>query len=233
MPPMQSPSRKGPMLKSRMSHARAGALVLAAILLPLASSAQEGPQGWWWNMWKGDKSTPWELKNMSPEQRQRLVRHSVFMNKEVSKDYLDATNDVGYTTKAILAGGDLYAANCAKCHGDTGLGNGEMAGDLAPSPALLAYLMDQPIAVDPYLLWSISEGGFQFGTKMPAFKDVLTKQQIWQIVAYLRAGFPEVGSVAGGTESSQPKSGTPSEDEAGPAAGTSESAAPPQAKPDE
>jgi mono/diheme cytochrome c family protein len=28
---------------------------------------------------------------------------------------------------------------------------------------------------------------------MPAFKDVLSKQQIWQIVAYLRAGFPVVG----------------------------------------
>jgi mono/diheme cytochrome c family protein len=210
------------MLKSRMSHARV--LILAAFLLPLATSAlgQEGQSGWWWNMWKGDKSTPWELKNMSPEQRQRLVRHSVFMNKEVSKDYLDATNDVGYTTRAILAGGDLYAANCAKCHGDTGLGNGEMAGDLAPSPALLAYLMDQPIAVDPYLLWSISEGGVQFGTKMPAFKDVLSKQQIWQIVAYLRAGFPEVGSAAGAGagESAQPKSGEPA-------------APPPQAKPNE
>jgi mono/diheme cytochrome c family protein len=53
--------------------------------------------------------------------------------------------------------------------------------------------LDQPIAIDPYLLWTISDGGGTFGTKMPAFKDVLSKQQIWQIVAYLRAGFPVVG----------------------------------------
>ena len=102
-----------------------------------------------------------------------------------------------YGGQAILAGGNLYAANCAKCHGDTGLGNGEMAANLAPSPALLAYLMDQPIAIDPYLLWTISEGGVPFGTKMPAFKDTLTKEQIWQIVAYLRAGFPAVQSESG------------------------------------
>jgi mono/diheme cytochrome c family protein len=162
------------------------------VSVALAQDNQNSAPNWWSNMWKEGQTTPWEMKNMSPEQRQRLARHSTFMNKDVPQAYLDATNDVGYTTKAIVEGGDLYAANCSKCHGDTGLGNGEAAGDLAPSPALLAYLMDQPIAIDPYLLWTISEGGLAFGTKMPAFKDVLSKQQIWQIVAYLRAGFPEV-----------------------------------------
>jgi mono/diheme cytochrome c family protein len=54
--------------------------------------------------------------------------------------------------------------------------------------------MDQPIAIDSYLLWTISEGGVAFGTKMPAFKNALSKQQIWQVVAYLRAGFLAVGS---------------------------------------
>jgi mono/diheme cytochrome c family protein len=116
----------------------------------------------------------------------------MFVNKEVPEDYLKATNNVGYTTKAIAAGGPLYAAQCKRCHGETGLGNGELAQDLTPSPALLAYLMQQPIAVDQYLLWSISEGGKQFNTAMPAFKNVLTQEQIWQIIAYLRAGFPEI-----------------------------------------
>jgi mono/diheme cytochrome c family protein len=79
-----------------------------------------------------------------------------------------------------------------RCHGETDLGNGELAQDLTPSPALLAYLVEQPIAVDQYLLWSISEGGKPFGTAMPAFKTVLTQKQIWQVIAYLRAGFPEI-----------------------------------------
>ena len=183
------------MLEFRARHMLAG--VLAAFLTTFAAHAlaqdnQNSAPGWWSNMWKEGQVTPWELKNMSPEQRQRLARHSTFMNKDVPQIYLDAENDVGYTTRTILAGGDLYVAHCTKCHGDTGLGNGEAAGDLMPSPALLAYLMEQPIAIDPYLLWTVSEGGVAFGTKMPAFKDVLSKEQIWQIVAYLRAGFPTV-----------------------------------------
>jgi mono/diheme cytochrome c family protein len=49
-----------------------------------------------------------------------------------------------------------------------------------------------PDAVDEYLLWAISEGGKSFGTNMPAFKDALTEEQIWQIITYMRAGFPAV-----------------------------------------
>jgi mono/diheme cytochrome c family protein len=134
----------------------------------------------------------WNFKNLSPEQQQRMLRFSTFVNKGVPEDYLKAENTVGYTTKAIAAGGPLYVAHCVKCHGETGLGNGELAYVLTPSPALLAYMIQQPIAVDQYLLWTISEGGKQFDTAMPAFKNELSEEQIWQIVAYLRAGFPAV-----------------------------------------
>ena len=132
------------------------------------------------------------VHRMEPAQRQRMMRQWTFMNKGVPEAYLTATNEVGYTTKAIDEGGPLYVAHCLKCHGETGPGNGELAQDLTPSPALLAYLVQQPIAVDQYLLWTISEGGKQFDTAMPAFKDVLTQKEMWQIIAYLRAGFPQV-----------------------------------------
>lgn len=143
-----------------------------------------------------DMPMGWNFKNLSPEQQQRMLRFSAFVNKRVPEDYLRAENSVGYTTNAISAGGPLYLAKCSKCHGDTGLGNGELAYSLNPSPALLAYLVQQPIAIDQYLLWTISEGGQQFGTAMPSFKTELTQDQIWQIVAYLRAGFPVVGDAA-------------------------------------
>ncbi len=182
------------MTRRLSSHTPAGALILAAILLPLVASAAEQDRhpDWGSNMWEPGPSMGGNLKNMTPAQRQRMLRSWTFMNKGVPDDYLKAENTVGFTTKAIAAGGPLYAAQCQRCHGETGLGNGALAPDLTPSPALLAYLIQQPIAVDQYLLWSISEGGKQFDTAMPAFKNVLTQEQIWQIVAYLRAGFPAI-----------------------------------------
>lgn len=84
----------------------------------------------------------------------------------------------------------LYTTNCASCNGETGMGDGEAANALNPSPALLAYLIQMPMAVDEYMLWSISEGGKAFGTDMPAFMDVLTRDEMWKIVTYTRAGFP-------------------------------------------
>ena len=67
------------------------------------------------------------VHRMEPAQRQRMMRQWTFMNKGVPEAYLTATNEVGYTTKAIDEGGPLYVAHCLKCHGETGLGNGELA----------------------------------------------------------------------------------------------------------
>jgi len=47
------------------------------------------------------------------------------------------------------------------------------------------------MAIDPYLLWTIAEGGAEFDTEMPAYKNILSQDEIWKIVAFMRAGFPE------------------------------------------
>jgi mono/diheme cytochrome c family protein len=86
----------------------------------------------------------------------------------------------------------LYQQQCASCHGAQGMGDGAAAKALNPSPALLAYMIQMPMAVDEYLMWSITEGGAQFGTAMPAFKGTLASEDIWKIIAYMRAGFPAV-----------------------------------------
>ena len=181
-----------------MPRALSIALVFAGLLFaPLVSSfAEDVPpdaDGVPTELPKGQEpSIGWSLRNLDTEQQQRMLRFSTFVNRGIPEDYLKAENEVGYTVRAIAEGGPLYIAHCQKCHGDTGLGNGDLAYALTPSPALLAYMVQQPIAVDQYLLWSISEGGKQFGTAMPAFKNQLSAEQIWQIVAYLRAGFPDV-----------------------------------------
>lgn len=170
------------------------ALVSAALCLAAGSitAAQDVPPEADGSPEDAEPSIGWSLRNLEPEQQQRMLRFSTFVNRGIPEKYLKVENDVGYTVRAIAEGGPLYIAHCQKCHGDTGLGNGDLAYALTPSPALLAYMVQQPIAVDQYLMWSISEGGKEFGTAMPAFKNQLSEEEIWQIVAYLRAGFPDV-----------------------------------------
>ena len=93
-------------------------------------------------------------------------------------EYRGQTNPYESSEEAVAEGRQLYATHCELCHGSEGLGNGETANSLSPSPALLAHLIQMPMAVDDYLLWSISEGGTEFGTGMPAFKEVLSREQI-------------------------------------------------------
>jgi mono/diheme cytochrome c family protein len=121
----------------------------------------------------------------------RLLRHTTFMQYGVPKDYEGRQSTVPPGPETVAEGRKLYARNCAACHGSNGLGNGEAAKALSPSPALLAYMIRRPISVDEYLLWTISDGGKQFGTEMPAFKDKLSSDDIWRIVTYMRAGFPD------------------------------------------
>ena len=118
------------------------------------------------------------------------------MHGEIPSEYREAKSPLKPIKSDIEAGGTLYAANCASCHGAEGFGDGEAAKGLTPSPALLAYLIQRPRhSGDAYLLWTISEGGEQFQTDMPAFKETLSRDEMWRVIAYMRAGFPEVAKV--------------------------------------
>ena len=135
----------------------------------------------------------WDSKETTPDLLSRAARHREFMAAGAPVEYRSHINPYPAATMVIQDGGKLYKAYCATCHGAKGLGDGDAGRDLTPSPALLAYMIKRRRSVDEYLLWSISEGGAQFGTEMPAYKDMLTDQEIWQIVTYMRAGFPNAG----------------------------------------
>ncbi len=132
----------------------------------------------------------WGHGMMGPGQRQRMQRHWTFMHSGVPAEYRGARSPLALTVDVVQAGGALYQKQCAACHGTRGMGDGEEGNDLSPSPALLAHLIQMPMSVDEYLMWSIAEGGKAFGTAMPAFKDTLSQEERWKIIAYMRAGFP-------------------------------------------
>lgn len=43
--------------------------------------------------------------------------------------------------------------------------------------------------LDAYMFWAISEGGAPMDSAMPAFKDVLSKDERWEILLYVANGF--------------------------------------------
>lgn len=108
-------------------------------------------------------------------------------------EYRGLRNPLKPTEENILAGGRLYQQFCSSCHGATGRGDGPAAQGLNPPPAPLAFTIPMHMTTDGYLFWRIKEGGQTFGTAMPPWGASLKEDQIWQIVLYMRAGFPPIG----------------------------------------
>ncbi len=82
----------------------------------------------------------------------------------------------------VSAGANLFKTDCVTCHGENGHGDGPASQTLDPRPANLVDL--SKIAADDFLFWKISTG--IDGTAMPAWKGILTDQQIWQVIAFIR-----------------------------------------------
>ncbi len=98
----------------------------------------------------------------------------------VPSDYAGLTNPLG--ADAAAAGAQVYKTNCESCHGPQGHGDGPAGLALDPAPQNLPELTAQ--VGDDFLFWRISTG--VDGTSMVAWKGILTDEQIWQTVAYIR-----------------------------------------------
>jgi mono/diheme cytochrome c family protein len=98
----------------------------------------------------------------------------------VPPDFAGLANPLG--ADAPTAGASVFKTNCESCHGPQGHGDGPVASALDPAPKNLAEL--QAVAGDDYLFWRIAAG--KEGTSMVAWKGVLTDEQIWQVVSFIR-----------------------------------------------
>ena len=120
------------------------------------------------------------------------LRHRPYMMYGLQAPYAGKVNPLPANQDNIAAGGVLYRDHCVACHGTAGLGDGEGGKDLNPPPADIAFIMNRRVASDEFLFWTLSEGGTPLKTDMPEFKETLSEQERWQIILYLRAGFPPV-----------------------------------------
>lgn len=176
----------------RLARFTAAVLVVtaAAVAVALAQGRPQKPPefDYWQPEWMVREL--WGPGAMPKGMMARLLRHTTYIQFGVPPEYAGKSNTQPMSADTIAKGRELYVKNCASCHGKDGLGDGDAANAVSPSPALLAYMIRRPVSVDEYLLWSISDGGRQFDTAMPAFKDKIDGDDIWRIVAFMRAGFP-------------------------------------------
>lgn len=82
----------------------------------------------------------------------------------------------------VAAGAAIYAEECAACHGERGLGDGPMAGQLQNKPAALAAPEVARAATPAGWYALITEG--RMDKFMPPFSKKLDDQQRWQVTAY-------------------------------------------------
>jgi mono/diheme cytochrome c family protein len=94
-------------------------------------------------------------------------------------------NPVPATPDSIAAGKQVYIAQCVKCHGDAGKGDGPSASSLTPRPRDLS---DPAVAsqTDGALFWKITTGR----KPMPTFENLISEDDRWNVVNYIRTFAP-------------------------------------------
>jgi copper transport protein len=97
----------------------------------------------------------------------------------------DVRNPFPPTAESVAQGGPTYLATCVACHGVSGLGDGPAGAGLPKPPADL--LIHVPLHSDTILFEFIRDGIAQAG--MPGQDGVLSEDEMWHLVNYLRAEF--------------------------------------------
>jgi mono/diheme cytochrome c family protein len=93
-------------------------------------------------------------------------------------------NPVSSSPQVLAAGRALFRKNCQRCHGPKGVGDGPDA-----DPDLMADMDltnpkragENPDGVVFHKVWNGREK-----PKMPAFKEELSREQVWTIVTYVQ-----------------------------------------------
>jgi mono/diheme cytochrome c family protein len=97
-------------------------------------------------------------------------------------DYLARQNPIPTSEGSVAVGREVYAANCASCHGIDGRGGGPDAGQLTTRPIDLTQPYMDTIK-DGEMFWAIEQG---LG-EMPAFRDDLSDDMKWHVINYIRS----------------------------------------------
>jgi mono/diheme cytochrome c family protein len=110
---------------------------------------------------------------------------AVWQNREwvVPEEAKKLKNPIAPSSGAMDAARSVYLDKCAKCHGETGKGDGPEGKMYDPPPGNLTDAKHMNARSDGELFYQISQGR----KPMPAFKKRLTEEQRWQLVLLVRS----------------------------------------------
>jgi mono/diheme cytochrome c family protein len=95
----------------------------------------------------------------------------------------DEKNPITMDAAALVEGRRLFRENCARCHGPQAKGNGSDADSKHRHHMDLTRAdFEDSEGVVFHKVWS-----GRVKPKMPAFKDKLTKEQVWTLVGYVQS----------------------------------------------
>jgi thiosulfate dehydrogenase len=103
------------------------------------------------------------------------------MDASVERAAPEMKNPVAADEANLVAGARLYRDHCALCHGDPAHSKAPLADSMnPPAPQFMNDKADMPENENFYVV----QHGVRW-TAMPGWKNVLTEQQIWQLVTFL------------------------------------------------
>ena len=103
---------------------------------------------------------------------------------QLPPDADDTKNPLEVDAKLLATGRAVFADKCRKCHGPGGLGDGP---DADPDARERMDLTNPKLAArnsDGIVFYKVWNGRRR--PKMPAFKDELTREEVWAVVAYVQ-----------------------------------------------
>jgi thiosulfate dehydrogenase len=108
-----------------------------------------------------------------------LAGHAV--DASIARAASKVTNPLTADEANLVAGAHLYRDHCTLCHGDPAHPKSLLADSLnPPAPQFMNDMADMPENQNFYIL----QHGIRW-TAMPSWKNVLTEQQVWQLVTFL------------------------------------------------
>src|ERR1700676_3806992 len=122
-----------------------------------------------------------DMRADNPPSRLETVLGGKAMDASVARAAPKAANPVTADATNLVAGARLYRDHCALCHGDPANPKSTLADSFnPPAPQFMNDMPDMPENHNFYIL----QHGIRW-TAMPAWKNVVSEQQTWQLVTFL------------------------------------------------